>query len=299
MKIQSINSISSYNQIKFRAKNNSTKPEYTNNKDSERRENKPLPEWARKSMLFTLIFFAFKNDPTVQNYLHPYEPTQEELDKTEFVHDYGKLIKEKGISSAFYQLDKLVQIENPKVKNLGNNSYELEFELDKQKFNMQMTLDKNNKDTIRGRVKVDNNPYVAYKAVFSEDNKDEFKILIKDKNTKYIFGRDYFGELYQVQNGKKVQLNKKNVQRYEEYQEMLETLDDFKFFTNENDFWRKANIVLLIFLLLNEAAHDYIKRKSKELEEIEKEVNKISEDIEKLKNDIHKDDKIDDDSPEV
>lgn len=299
MKVQSINSINTYNQIKFRAKNNSSKPESSNNKDSERSENKPLPERARKSMLFTLIFFAFKNDPAVQKYIHPYEPTQEELDKTEFVQDYGKLIKEKGVSTAFYQLDKLMQIEDPKVKNLGNNSYELEFMLDKQKFSMQMTLDKNNKDTISGRVKVDNNPYVAYKAVFSEDNKDEFKILIKDKNTKYIFGRDSFGELYQVRDGKKVQLNKKNVQRYKEYQEMLEQLDDWKFFTNENDFWRKANIVLLIFLLLNEAAHDYIKRKSKELEEIEKEINKISEDIEKLKNDIHKDDKIDDDNPEV
>ena len=280
MKIQSINSINNYNQIRFRAKN-TTQPKTSKNNDfdSNQQENKPLPEWARKSMLATLIFFAFKNDPAVQNYLHPYEPTQEELDKTEFVHDYGKLIKEKDVNSAFYHLNQLTDIEQPKVKALGKNAYSLEFELDKQKVVMEMTLNQNNKDTIRGRVKLGDRNFVNYTAVFPKDNKDEFKILIKDKNKKYVFGRDYFGELYQVQNGKKVQLNKKNVQRYKEYQETLETMEKFKFFSNENDFWRKANIVLLIFLLLNEMA--------------------LSKDLDNLKNDIHKDNKIDDDNPEV
>lgn len=300
MKIQSINSINNYNQIRFRAKN-TTQPKTSKNNDfdSNQQGNKPLPEWARKSMLATLIFFAFKNDPAVQNYLHPYEPTQEELDKTEFVHDYGKLIKEKDVNSAFYHLNQLTDIEQPKVKALGKNAYSLEFELDKQKVVMEMTLNKNNKDTIRGRVKLEDRNFVNYTAVFPKDNKDEFKILIKDKNKKYVFGRDYFGELYQVQNGKKVQLNKKNVQRYKEYQETLETMEKFKFFSNENDFWRKANIVLLIFLLLNEMAHDHLKRKEKELREIENELDKLSKDLDNLKNDIHKDDKIDDDNPEV
>ncbi len=53
----------------------------------------------------------------MQNYLYPYEPTQEELDKTEFVHDYGKLIKDKGVSSAFYHLSQLTDIEQPKSKS--------------------------------------------------------------------------------------------------------------------------------------------------------------------------------------
>ena len=300
MKIQSINSINNYNQIRFRAKN-TTQPKTSKNNDSDsnQRENKPLPEWARKSMLAKLIFFAFKNDPAVQNYLHPYEPTQEEVDKTEFVHDYGKLIKDKGVSTAFYHLNQLTDIEQPKVKAIDKNAYSLEFELDKQKVIMEMALDQNNKDTIRGRVKLGDRNFVNYTAVFPKDNKDEFKILIKDKNTKYIFGRDYFGELYQIQNGKKVQLNKKNVQRYEEYQEELKSMEKFKFFSNENDFWRKANIVLLIFLLFNEMAHDHLKRKEKELREIENELDKLSKDLDNLKNDIHKDDKIDDDNPEV
>ena len=51
------------------------------------RQNKPLPEWARKSMLFTMVFLAFKNDPSVQDLIHPYEPTQEEIDKDTFVHE--------------------------------------------------------------------------------------------------------------------------------------------------------------------------------------------------------------------
>lgn len=298
MKIQTINYVSSYNQIKFGAKNN-TKQRITKNKDYNQNDNKPLPEWARKSMLAALVFFAVKNDPAVQNYLHPYEPTQEELDKTEFVHDYGKLIKDKGVSTAFYHLNQLTDIEQPKVKALGKNTYSLEFELDKQKVIMEMTLDKNNKDTIRGRVKLGDRNFVNYAAVFPNDNKDEFKILIKDKNTKYVFGRDYFGDLYQVRDGKKVQLNKKNVQRYEEYQEELETLDKFRFFTNQNDFWRKANLVLLIFLIFNEMVHDHVKRKLKEVDEIENELNKISDDLKKLKDDIHKDDKVDDDKSDV
>lgn len=298
MKIQTINYVNSYNQIKFGAKNK-TKQRITENKDSKQSDNKPLPEWSRKLMLFTMVFFAFKNDPAVQNYLHPYEPTQEELDKTEFVHDYGKLIKDKGVSTAFYHLNQLTDIEQPKVKALGKNAYSLEFELDKQKVIMEMALDKNNKDTIRGKVKLGNRNFVNYTAVFPKDSKDEFTILIKDKNTKYVFGRDYFGELYQVRDGKKVQLNKKNVQRYEEYQEELEELDKFKFFTNQNDFWRKANIVLLIFLLFNEMVHDHVKRKLKELDEIDNELNKVSDDLKKLKDDIHKDDKVDDDKSEV
>ena len=40
-----------------------------------------IPEWVRKSMLFTMVFLAFKNDPSVQELIHPYEPTQEEIDK--------------------------------------------------------------------------------------------------------------------------------------------------------------------------------------------------------------------------
>lgn len=285
MRIYSLPNYNINSKIAFRATNPNSKKQFNDKKKDQNSNNKPLPEWARKAMLFSVVFLAFKNDPTVQNFLHPYEPTQEDIDKTEFLHDYGKLIKEKGVSTAFYQLSRLDDIEQPKVKALGKNNYSLEFELDKQKVIMEMALDKNNKDTIRGRVKLGDRKFVNYTAVFPDENKDEFKILIKDKNTKYVFGRDYFGELYQVREGKKVQLNKKNVQRYEEYQEMLDELDDWKFFTNENDFWRKANIVLIIFLLLNEMVHDNVKRKIKRIENSMKEEDKELYDLfQQLKN---------------
>ncbi len=59
MKVQSINSISSYNQIKFRA-NNNIKPEVSNDNasDSKNRENKPLPEWARKKYARSISIFC-------------------------------------------------------------------------------------------------------------------------------------------------------------------------------------------------------------------------------------------------
>ncbi len=265
MRIYSLANYNLNNKIAFKASNPNKTNRTSENKRDEN-QNKPLPDWARRAMLFTVLFFAFKNDPTVQRIINPYEPTQEDIDRTEFYEDTRKMIKKgKGeISSAFYQLDWLTTIEEPKVKALGKNSYALEFNLDKQKVNMEMTLDKNNKDTISGRVKLDNRDFVNYKAVFSPDNKDEFKILVKDKNAKYIFGRDSFGELYQVRNNKKVYLNKQNVQRYEEYQEMLDDLDKFSFFTNANPFWRKANYILLMLLVYMEMQHERAKQRARQ-----------------------------------
>ncbi len=264
MRIYSLPNYNINSKLAFRASNpnnNSQIPEHRKIDNV----NKPLPDWARKTMLFTLLFFAFKNSPTVQNIINPYEPTQEDIDRSEYYKDTRKMIKGSGsVSSAFYQLDWLNTIEQPKVKALDEHSYELEFKLDKQKFNMQMTLDKNNKDTIRGRVKVDNKPYVDYKAVFSPDNKDEFKILIKDKNAKCILGRNGFGELYQVRNGKRVILNNKNVEAYREYQEMMDDLDKFSFFTDKNPFWRKANYILLMLLVYLEMQHEKAKHRARQ-----------------------------------
>jgi len=233
--------------------------------DNKTNSNKPLPEWARKSMLGVLIFFAFKNDPNVQNLLHPYEPSQEDLDKIEFFDNIQTIRKDKGKSSAFYQINNLSDIEVPKIKSLGNNAYSLEFELDSHKINMEMLLDKNNKDTITGRIKLGEQDFLNYKAIFSPDDIHNFKVIIKDKNDKkYLLGRDSSGELYQIRGGKKFILNSKNVQRYEEHKQRLEELEKFRFFTNENDFWRKANLVILIYLVFMEMLHDRARRKMKE-----------------------------------
>ena len=264
MRIYSLPNYKTNNRIAFRASNHNSNSQFPERRRDDN-VNKPLPDWARKTMLFTLLFFTLKNSPTVQKLINPYEPTQEDLDRKEYYEDTRKMIKGHGeVSSAFYQLDWLNTVEDPKVKALGENSYALEFKLDKQKVNMEMSLDKNNKDTISGRVKLDDRPFVNYKAVFSPDNKDEFKILIKDKNAKCILGRNGFGELYQVRNGKRVILNNKNVEAYREYQEMMDDLDKFSFFTDKNPFWRKANYILLMLLVYLEMQHEKAKHRARQ-----------------------------------
>lgn len=253
------------NYINFKSSKNK---EHVDSSNIDKRNNsqKPLPEWARKAMLGTLVLIALKNEPVVQNWFKP-DPTQEELDKIEYYEDIQKIRKEKGVSSAFYHVGRLNEIEAPKIKALGDGKYQLDFKLDNRKIGMNILFDENNKDTIKGSVKIDGNPSVRFKAIFPSENKDEFKVMLLDKeNKRYIFGRDYFGELYKVENGKKQTLNRENVEEYEKYQEALETLDDWSFFTNENPLWRNLNYLLLIYLLFMEAKHDSLRRKQKENE---------------------------------
>lgn len=232
----------------------------TNKPDESR---KPIPDWARRTMLLSLVFFTVKNDPVVQRLFSSNELTQEEKEQIEFFRDLQNVRKEKGVSNAFYQLNQFYDLERPKIKALGNNSYAVDFELDDKNVSLEMRLDKNQKDTIRGRIKVDNGEYVRYKAVFPSDKKDNFKIIMQDdKKDTVVLEREYFGKLYLVQGKNKKLLNSKNVQNFEEYKERLEELDKWSFFKNENQFWRKANILLLIYLLYSEIKYE--RRRAKE-----------------------------------
>lgn len=234
------------------------------NNDNNSNQRKPLPEWARKAMIFTVVFFAFKNDPTVQNLLYSNEPSEDEKTRNEFFEDVQKMRKEDGKSSSFYHLNRLYDIEQPEIKTLGDNRYSLEFNLDNQKIQLEMKLNKKNKDTISGRIKTgENQKFVNYKAIFSPDSIEEFKILLNDGEEKFLIGRDTNGELYKIKNHKKEILNNENVEKYEQYLENLETYDDLRFFTNENSLWRKLNYILLIFILYNEYQHDKNRRKQK------------------------------------
>lgn len=232
--------------------------------DNNSNQRKPLPEWARKAMIFTVVFFAFKNDPTVQNLLYSNEPSEDEKTRNEFFEDVQKMRKEEGKSSSFYHLNRLYDIEQPEIKTLGDNRYSLEFNLDNQKIQLEMKLNEKNKDTISGRIKTgENQEFVNYKAIFSPDSIEEFKILLNDGEEKFLIGRDTNGELYKIENHKKEILNNENVEKYEQYLENLETYDDLRFFTNENSLWRKLNYILLIFILYNEYQHDKNRRKQK------------------------------------
>lgn len=281
MKVQSIynNSLLKtdlyQNQISFRGvnppkhnlANDFDRFDYNNENDNNNDENsnpKPLPEWARKAMLFTVVFFTIKNEPVVQNLFNSDKLTKEELDRTEFFENVDKIRKDKGKSASFYQVNRLYDIERPKIKDLGNNKFSLEFNLDKQNVNLEINFDKNNKDTIEGKVQLGNaSKPIKYKAVFSEDNIDEFKLLLNDNGKSIVLGRDFDGSLYKLENHKKEILNSKNVEMYEQYLDDLETLNDFKFFTNENPLWRNLNYLLLILLLYNEYKHDKNRRNNK------------------------------------
>ena len=236
-------------------------PDDTDNKNNEQQP-KPLPEWARKAMLFTVIAITLKNEPVVQNLFHQDKQSEKDIARDEFFEDVQKIRKEKETSPAFYHLNRLYDIERPKIKALGNSNYSLEINLDKQKIQLVMHLDENNKDTITGKFRTgDNGNFIKYKAVFSPENKNEFKILLNNNGKKHILGRDFKGELYIVKNNKKEILNNSNVEKYENYLETLETLDDLKFFTNSNPLWRNLNYLLLIFLVYNEYCHDKARRK--------------------------------------
>lgn len=268
MKILPLNNIKYYsNNVSFKSKyhqDDNIEDEFISNQDKEPKKEKPIPNWARKLMLASLIFFTFKNDPFVQNLFADNEISQEEMDRTEFFKDVQKMIKDNGISSSFYQLNMLADIETPKIKSMGNNTYSLSFNLDKQNVNLVMKLDSNNKDIIQGKIKVGKSDFVNYIARFQSDDKDRFSIILKDKdNKKFIFGREADGELYQVKNGKKCVLNSENTKKYEDYLKSRELYDDFRFFTNENDLWRKLNILLVIYLLYNEARYDKARRQEK------------------------------------
>lgn len=259
MRIARINNYN-YKPVMFRAEKRQDLPQ---NKQPDKNRQKPLPDWARRTMLFSLIFLAFKNDPGVQRLLSSDELTQEEKDQIAFCQDFQNVRKEKGVSNAFYQLNQFYNLESPKVKALGNNSYAVDFELDDKNVSLEMRLDKNQKDTIRGRIKVNDGGFVKYKAVFPSDKKEKFKIIMQnEKKDTVVLEREYFGKLYLVQGKNKKLINSKNIQKYEEYQEQLEELDKWSFFTNKNDFWRKANLILLMFLCYREM--QYEKRRAQE-----------------------------------
>ena len=232
-------------------------------------EKKQLPDWARKMAIGTLVVFAVQSDPNVKKIFNQEDIAVEEPDKTEFVEDLQKYNKTDSVSSAFYQLGQLYDVETPKIQKLSKNKYQLDFDLDNQKISLDMNINENKKDTIIGEIRTENGENFKYKAIFPDDAIEQFKILLVDKDThkQLILGRDYEGDLYKITNGKKVVLNSKNVERYQKQIDGEE--NDFgvlNFFTDKNPMWRKLNYLLLAYLVLNEMCYDRIKRNKEEEE---------------------------------
>lgn len=269
MKIDAIKNYKTYN---ANFKSNTTIPPEDNQRyhvqlDNDNRNDnepkKPMPDWLRKTILGGLVLWAVQSQPIVQEFLKSDELKQAEKDKNEYFESTIKYDKKSEPSPAMYHLNRLADVDNPKIKTLRNDIYKLEIPIDSGKtIKIQLELNGENKDVITGYLSTNKSKHTKFYAKFSSENPEEFTVAFRNKNNdKYVFGRNPNGELYQIKGNKKVILNSENTKKYQEYLEGLELLDKYEFFTNRNDLWRKLNLILLIYLLLNEMAYDHMKRK--------------------------------------
>ena len=226
-----------------------------NNNDNTKKD---LPEWIRKSVLFGLITLAIVNDPLTRQYLKPDDIKQQE----KYLNEYFEDVKKLGYTVPAHHLNVLADVDKPIIKSARRGNYNLELTLDKgKKIEFDVNTIEKNDSLLYGYFKSQNGTLLKYKAVFNPENPEEFEVFIRNKeNKKYIFGRKPNGLLYKVENGKKIVLNKQNAKIYQEELDNQKILDDFEFFSNKNDLWRKLNLILLFFLILNEFGHDLRKR---------------------------------------
>ena len=240
------------------------------NYEPDNKENKPqrqdkCPEWLRKGVLFSLIGLAIYNDPSTKEFLKPDYIKQQEKLQQEYFED----VANRGMSVSTYHLNRLGDVDKPIIKSRRMGNYNLELNLDNgKKIEFDINISEKNDNMLVGYFKSDNNTSLKYKAVFNPHNPEEFEIFVRNKeNQKFIFGRKLNGELYILENGKKVVLYKENSTKYQNELKAQEELDEFEFFTTKNDIWRKLNLILLFFLTLNELGHDIKKREERKNQE--------------------------------
>lgn len=228
-----------------------------------RNDNNPkgMPEWLRKSALFGLITFAVVNDPATKEFLKPESIKQQEKVLNEYFEDISK----QGYSVSAYHLNRLADIDKPIIKSNRAGNYTLKMFLDDgKKVEIDVFPSETCSDILYGYFKINDGTSFKYKAVFNPENPEEFEVFVRNKeNKKYIFGRTSNGELYRLENGKKIVLNKEHFNKYQEELKAQKELDRFEFFTTKNDMWRKLNLILLFFLTVNEWGHDVQRRKEK------------------------------------
>ena len=228
-----------------------------------RNDNNPkgMPEWLRKSALFGLITFAVVNDPATKEFLKPESIKRQEKVLNEYFEDVSK----QGYSVPAYHLNRIADVDKPALKQNRIENYTLRISLDDDKkieFSVNPSEIKSN--IMHGYFKINDGTSFKYKAVFNPENPEEFEVFVRNKeNKKYIFGRTSNGELYRLENGKKIVLNKEHFNKYQEELKAQKELDRFEFFTTKNDMWRKLNLILLFFLTVNEWGHDVQRREEK------------------------------------
>lgn len=242
----------SYNNIKFCA---TTPMNVDLHRQYEPQENQPkneykIPEWVRKSTLFGLIAIALANDPVTKNYFKSEEDKYNENLRKEYFENVSK----SGLTSATHHLNQLADIDLPTIKSNNHNNYHLKLKLDNDDIDFSIYIPDASKNELNGIFKLNNKRAMGYKAIFNEKNPNEFEVYIRDKkNQKYVFGRTEKGQLYRLIGNKRIFLNNKNVQKY---QEKLEDIEKKEFFSTENPTWRNIYFLLLFLLTLNEWGHD-------------------------------------------
>jgi hypothetical protein len=239
-----------------------------NNENSDKpSESKSFPEWGRKGALALLVFFAIKNDPYVQNLMVSKDEQREQKARTEYFESVRKLGNNENTAPAMYHLNRFADVDNIEIQTNGREDYKIRLQLDKDTINTEISLTPISQNYLIGGVRTKDGKIIRYKAYFSKDNPDEFLVRMRNENNDtFIFGRTPKGEFYKKEGNKKVILNKKNVEKYQKTIENLPTFEekqDLKFFTNENDLWRKLNLLLLSYLLFAEMRHDNARRKGK------------------------------------
>lgn len=128
---------------------------------------------------------------------------------------------------AYYHLTKLHEVDNANVMKIKPNEYETVFNLDKQQVYAQFNISEKDKNTLSGIIvikdfdKKDSTLWINdYTIKFSDKNAQDFTLKMKSRQDsteeKNVALQRIGSDLYLLKDGERIQLNKKNVQKFEE-----------------------------------------------------------------------------------
>lgn len=248
-----------YNNFSFRSSASLQAPQ----NDEERKVPKfkprsPSQEWLNRGFIALCVWFCVNNELGIRGFWVPEDVKRQEKLKTEYFEDVSKLEN----SSARGHLYQFGDVDNPQIVRFNRGMYSFNFNLDNGKqIDLSIDLSYKKENTIYGFLGRNSQTGMRFKAVFDENDPEKFKIIFRSPDNKsIIMGRKPDGSLYKIEKNKKVIINRENVKKYEQYLKDIETDNDFSFFSNKNDLWRKFQIIFTIVLLLNEMAYESLKK---------------------------------------
>ena len=140
-----------------------------------------------------------------------------------------KLHKKEGISNAYFNVNKLHDVDDAMIIKTSPTDYIASFNLDNKSVNMHMNISEENKDSLSGvmtiKEKHDNDSVMwvnDYSIKFSTEKVGDFILKLKsraeDADEKTLTMTRQGNSLYLIENGKKTLLNGENLAKYEEKQ---------------------------------------------------------------------------------